>query len=526
MSLDHKDMTNSIKKLNDHDLLVAAFTAKQTNQVILAIKHFKEALRRDPGDPFAYIEIAKCYFNVNEPDQALVNVEKAFQFARRDPEILIQVANTCQSIRNYHLAIKVLEEAEDVPQLKHVALVRQAEVYELSNQLDNAERVLKKINGVETQASRAIRAKLYRRRGNYCQARILLEDLIKDTGENNPTFTSSLQYELATILDKTGDYKNAANTLEKAKSYHIGTDAYKLAERGRQGIIHTLSGLCTNIDEATIKQWKIPAEVASASHKQSFLLGHPRSGTTLIEQALDAHPHVISADETPIFHNAIWMPTALKNSKIGSNLSDHLNDLTKNSLRKARRDYQLRWDHSISSQQSKKNTLQLDKNPALTTRLALIARFFPDASLVFALRDPRDVVISSYMQPVGLNDWSINWLTLKETVDYYCFTMQMWIDIRQKLENSWIEVRYEDCVSNFESQARLVTKHLGLDWHASQEDVQKHVSKKVIFSPTYADAGKAVYSSSVGRWKNYKELLDPHMDKLIPYIEEFGYTLD
>lgn len=522
-------MAKSLKKLEDDDLLVAAFTAMQTNQYMLAVQHFKEVLRRDPGDPFAHLEMAKCYFSVDDPDKAVACVKKVFTHAKQDPTLWLQLANVCQYIRQYSLAIKALKEAELIAEFRQVSLVRQAEIYELSNKLTEAETALEKIKNSETQASLAIHAKLLKRRENYKEAAGVLEELISKANKDNVVFISSLQYELASVYDKHGHFTKAAEALEKAKSFHRGTDAYKIAERGRSGVTNILSGLCKQLDDTTLERWKNEAENVSSnlsnSHKHSFLLGHPRSGTTLIEQVLDAHPEVISADETFMFHNTVWMPTVLKNDQTETHFSELLNNLTKNPIRIARREYKLHWERSVLSKLSGSPSLLLDKNPALTTRLAVIARFFPDAPIVFALRDPRDVVISSYMQPVGVNDWSINWLTIEEAVDYYCFTMQMWLDIRHKLVNPWIEVKYEDCVSDFEGQAKRVTQHLGLEWSQSQEDVQQHISKKAVFSPTYADVGKAVYSSSVARWKNYKELLNPHLDKLMPFIKEFGYEL-
>ena len=522
-------MAKSIKQLSDHDLLVAAFTAAQTNQHALAIKHFKEALKRDPNDPFAYLEMAKCYFAIEYLENSQACLQKVSAFAKNDTALLIPLAGAYQIIRDYPKAIETMQKAEAIAEFRVTALTRQAELYELCNKLDLSENAIAKIQETErTPASLAILAKIYRRKGELDQARVILEGLIADTPEEQGDFVSSLRYELATLYDKRGNFHEAFRTLQKAKDYHVSTDAYNISSRGRKGVVQTLSGLCEEIERATLMQWKESQSNPRNIHNQPqhcFLLGHPRSGTTLIEQALDAHSDIQSADETSIFHNAIWMPTIFDlQKKGGQTYAELLDTVSPNYVRKLRGNYTQHWLRSQGSN-ARSHRIWLDKNPALTTRLAVIARFFPDASIVFALRDPRDVVLSSYMQPVGINDWSINWLTLRETVDYYCFAMQMWLDIRDKLQNPWIEVRYEDVVNDFKEQAQRVTGHLDLRWSDTQENVQGHVQNKVIYSPTYGDVTQPIYKSSLHRWRQYRDWIAPFEKQLYPFIQQFGYDV-
>ncbi|BDS06611.1 sulfotransferase [Oceaniferula spumae] len=518
-------MATSLKQLTDHNLLVAAFAAAQTNQHELAIKHFKEAVRRDPGDPFAYLEMGKCYHAIEYPDQSRACLEKVSGFAETDPSLLIPLAAAYQVARDYPRAIDAMRRAVHEPALQPVALIRQAELLELSNQLDDAEEVLDQVaEANRIPAYFSISAKLYRRRGEFDKARSILEELIAATDPTQSDFLASLQYELALIYDKLGDYSTAYKTLKDAKSHHMKSDAYKISERGRRGAVRILTGLCRKIEPETLSDWAGQQSAPTLHDRQPcFLLGHPRSGTTLIEQALDAHPDVVSADETSIFHNTAWMPVALDYGKQGeSDLTNFLDSMSPNYVRKLRKNYRQHWLRAIG-RKTRKNKVWLDKNPALTTRLGVIARLFPDARIIFALRDPRDVILSSFMQPVGINDWSINWLTLEETVDYYCFAMQMWLDIREKISNPWMEVRYEDVVGDFEGEARRVTSHLGLEWNPAQLDIQSHVRSKVVFSPTYSDVTQPIYQSSIKRWENYREQLAPFEEKLAPYVQQFGY---
>jgi hypothetical protein len=165
----------------------------------------------------------------------------------------------------------------------------------------------------------------------------------------------------------------------------------------------------------------------------------------------------------------------------------------------------------------------LDKNPELTMLLPLVARVFPEMKILFALRDPRDVVISCFMQRLPLNAVSVHYLTLEGTANKYAATMRAWLKIRPLLKNPVIEVRYEDTVSDIERQARAVLGFLGLPWDDAVLEYHHRARKKHVHSPTYEAVTKPIYSSSIGRWRHYAAKLEPCMPTLQPFVEAFGY---
>jgi hypothetical protein len=165
----------------------------------------------------------------------------------------------------------------------------------------------------------------------------------------------------------------------------------------------------------------------------------------------------------------------------------------------------------------------IDKNPELTMLLPLVARVFPDMKILFALRDPRDVVVSCFSQRLPLNAVSVHYLTLEGTAKKYARTMRSWLKIRDMLRNPWIEVRYEDTVADIERQARTVLSFLGLPWDDAVLDYHRRAQRKHVHSPTYEAVTKPVYSSSINRWRNYETQLAPCMEILQPYVEAFGY---
>jgi len=127
------------------------------------------------------------------------------------------------------------------------------------------------------------------------------------------------------------------------------------------------------------------------------------------------------------------------------------------------------------------------------------------------------------MQKVPLTPISANWLTLADAAEYYSRVMQTWLKVRQLTPAPWLEFRYEDVVADLESNARKILEFLSLPWDERVLKFYEHAREKLVRSPTYEDVTKPVYQKSIGRWQNYARHLEPAMEKLAPFIKEFGY---
>jgi hypothetical protein len=167
--------------------------------------------------------------------------------------------------------------------------------------------------------------------------------------------------------------------------------------------------------------------------------------------------------------------------------------------------------------------LLIDKNPSYTFLIPAFIRIFPEAKFLIALRDPRDVVLSCFMQNLPLNHASAAWLTLDGAAQEYADMMTFWRTIKSRMNNSFLEVRYEDMVNDLESVARQTLDFLGVSWDTRVLGFDEHARKKTVCSPTYADVTQPVYKRAVGRWQHYQKHLEPHLEKLAPFIKAFGY---
>jgi hypothetical protein len=143
--------------------------------------------------------------------------------------------------------------------------------------------------------------------------------------------------------------------------------------------------------------------------------------------------------------------------------------------------------------------------------------------MLIALRDPRDVLLSCFMQKVPLTPISSNWLSLSDAAEYYVRSMKTWLKVRELTQSPWLEFRYEDVVADLETHARKILEFLGLPWDERVLKFYEHAREKIVRSPTYKDVTQPIYNKSVGRWQNYAKHMEPALEKLAPFVEEFGY---
>ena len=142
---------------------------------------------------------------------------------------------------------------------------------------------------------------------------------------------------------------------------------------------------------------------------------------------------------------------------------------------------------------------------------------------VHVIRDPRDVVMSCFMQSLTLTPVSSAYLTLAGTVNQYANVMDFWRAMLPRLAELGMYVRYEQMVADLPTVARSVLSFLGLGFEDNVLKFYEHARTKRVNSPSYADARKPLYGTAIGRWRNYEKYLEPYMSGLEPFLKTFNY---
>ncbi|HEV2606840.1 MAG TPA: sulfotransferase, partial [Xanthomonadaceae bacterium] len=234
----------------------------------------------------------------------------------------------------------------------------------------------------------------------------------------------------------------------------------------------------------------------------SFLIGFPRSGTTLLNQVLNTHPAIQAIEEKPpaskITAGLRAMPGGYPRA-----LAD-LDALDVAWLREAY--FRSAAEHGAPD----RSRLVLDKFPMNIVLAGMLYRVFPPARFVLALRHPCDVVLSCFMQNFEINNTMANFCTLADTVALYTRTMDLWQVWRDALPLNVHTVRYEDVVEDFDGQVRRLCDFLGVPWRDDLRDFSaKALERGRINTPSYEQVSRPIYREAMYRWERYREHLEP-----------------
>lgn len=510
-----------MNQLKAKALTQAAGQAWAFNQRHQTIALLTEALRREPTNVTTLLNLATAYGRQRQYDQAEELLTRLLILAPRKAGVRLQAARVYASIDRPEPAIECYRRCLELDRDKSksaAALVELAALHERRHELDEARAALVVAQRFDPANDEALllAAILQRRGGEASLAETTLRTLVGDDARA-PMTRSHAWYELAQLLDKHEQYDEAFNALQAAKGLLKPFAAPYAAEN--ELTLRKTREMVAQLSRAHFDQWKAAAALDSP-YRFAILTSHPRSGTTLVEQALDSHVEAISADEFDVFTHAIYLPIMSRFPITQPVLS--ILDRVPPAVRRQAREAYWRQTEAIFAEPIG-DRLLIDKNPAMMLALPAMAWAFPEAKLLIALRDPRDVVLSCYMQRLAPNPISVNWLSLSAAAGFYAQTMSMWLAVRELAVGSWIEFRYEDVVDDFEGQTRRILEFLGLPWDERVLRFDEHAREKMVRSPTYHEVTQPVYRSSVGRWRHYAKHLEPVLERLAPFASALEY---
>jgi tetratricopeptide (TPR) repeat protein len=320
----------------------------------------------------------------------------------------------------------------------------------------------------------------------------------------------------ALALGRLGDARDALKQNADAwASYQQANDILrrKYSEYGEKSGLYSFDSIIvqaefweqTNLPEAQPGPFKTPAPV--------FLIGFPRSGTTLLENILAAHSKIETVEEQdlllPVLESVGTDPAGLS-SLTGAPI-DKVESL--------RRKY---WRSARPSGAPRSGTVFIDKYPLNLGYLGIISRVFPDAKILFAVRDPRDAVFSAYKQRFGMNPAMFRMLNIDDASRYYDAGMRAACAVETKL--STCHTRYEDMVADWKSESRRILNFLGVDWEEGVAQYREQTLTKRINTPSASQVVQPIYASSVGKWKAYQEQMACALPILEKWVSHWGYS--
>jgi tetratricopeptide (TPR) repeat protein len=482
------------------------------NDFARALPRYEKLTRQCPGAAVIWFEYGNAAARLRQAGVADRAWRRALELDPRNAELIGMIGHQYQGSRRPELARACFAQAAAADPRAINPRISLAVLLEKNHLLAEARSAVEeclKIDPRDDQA-RYFSAVLDRREGRLEETERRLRDLIASE-PRHPYVRYACRYELAQVLDRTDRFDEAMRLLAEAKDIVRALTDTELLARGYDQGAGSARRFTVSQPANILENWAgfFPERKRSAIPRLAFLGGHPRSGTTLLEQILDAHPDVAALDEPAAFLEVL-QPEFHKS-----------NDLSGARINVLRRLYLEALQPELGAAAAGK--LILDKNPSPTARLPLWLRVFPELRVLIALRDPRDVVLSCYFQNIPLNAVNVNFLSFERLARHYADLMDIWLAVRRWEGFAWLETRYEDTVADMEKEGRRVTEFLGLSWHEDQGRFYEKSLKKQLYSPTYQDVTRPVYTRSVGRWNAYEKYLAPILPALKPYCQAFGY---
>ena len=297
--------------------------------------------------------------------------------------------------------------------------------------------------------------------------------------------------ELAHICDELGEYEAAYGYFQKLNGSRSKVIAeIQLNETGYRRYVETLNAGMT---PALLQKVKANSEALAqdgAGPAPVFIIGFPRSGTTLLDQIMDAHKDVQVIEERPMI----------------------------NVLRRAIEALPGGFDKALLN-------MRIDKMPLNIVHVAIIAAVFPDAKIILALRHPADSCLSCFMQDFVLNSAMMNFTSMASTVRLYDLVMGLWQRYEAHLDLKVQRVRYENLVADLRAEVSPVLDFLGLDWDEAVSDPAAHaMARGTIRTPSYAQVTQPIYKSATDRWRRYAPFIAEELPVLDKHVAYFGYA--
>jgi len=486
----------------------------------LAIEHYLGAIKLRPHYTEAYFNLGILYNRIGKIAEAVQSYEKAIEIKPNYVEAYNKLGILLGSNVSIESALSKYSEAIDRFPNIELLYVNLLELLERMNELDLMqqwmERAVKNLGG-QSSILKLIHCRLFIRTRLYRKAGALLETIDPTRLHGRDT---SIYYELrAKNAEKQHLFQGAY------KFYDAMNESVKSSEEFKKFnpknfLAHKKRIACRLEESEFLKDL---ANVSSARNLETneqkyFLVGFPRSGTTLLDTILRSHSKTQVIEEQPLLSTAI-------NMVMGDNLKLFLDEFPEQTkCEKIKKLYsKLRSQHI--AEDNVRNVI-IDKLPLNLLATHQIAYLFPEARFLLAVRHPMDVILSNWTQNFKLNSAMASMFDMDDIVDYYCTSMNIFFETARLYDLQFHSVYYEALVSDMPKETTNLLAFLGIDWEDGVLDYQATAKQRGrINTPSYSQVTQPLYKSSIDRWKNYSDMFLPYKAKLNPWLEKFGYDL-
>jgi tetratricopeptide (TPR) repeat protein len=496
-----------------------AIILKELNKLYEAEEAARKALALSPDSVEARVDLGEILSLLNHHDEAASLFDEAIELQPENPRIFIKLSNALEKSNRTEEAIEHIKKAVELNPEMPEAYWSMGATYFISNNIDKALEALNKALELKPDfiGSYVTKAELLQSLGKMDESQALVEEALK-INDNVP----NLYYTLSNVkkfkpddphLEKMKEIADNSHKLsyqqraviyyalyrayEKMKDYNAAFDYLKKgADSKWEGLNYnpkTQRNTYKGIKNVFANKLESNPNVGCDSNVPIFVLGMPRSGTTLTEQIIASHPEVYGAGELSILTNLereMGLPSKDNAKEWGQAYVDTIKNINE------------------TTQGAKRIT---DKMPGNYSRIGSIFLALPNAKIIHCRRSPIDTCLSCYKQLFSRgHEWSYDFDAMAQHYADYLSLMEHWRNVLP--EGSFLEINYEDTINDFENQARKLIDFVDLEW--DDACLSPHKAKRSVLTASKAQVVKPIYKTSVEGWKRYEEQLAPLVEAL------------
>ena len=494
-------------------ILAEGFRRHRAGELGEAERHYKRVLRSQPDNADALHLLGVLAYQAGKNELALEFYRQVIAVAPEASETHHNMGIVLQAEGRDEEAIEAYLESLRLRPGHGETLGHLARLHEERNLLDQAREWIGK--GLEAAPGdpliNLVAARL-KRRGGEARAAIVQLDKLRNTPMPAP-IREKIAFELGRCHDRVGEHDRAFGHFKAAN--RLAAQKWSARTSDKKAYLRSVATLRDKFTPEWIGGWTPAPAMERAA--PLFMIGFPRSGTTVLEQILNSHPHIRTMEETPAFEAVIATAAGF-----AGGYPDSLAALTPEQFTELRQVYFRALEKYGGTGDER---IVVDKLPLNLVQAGPIHRIFPEAKFVLSLRHPCDVCLSCFMQDFAITPAMANFSTIEDAATFYARAMELWRHYVDVLPFDYHVMRYEDLVVDTEGEVRQLLAFLDLEWndavldHASQARRPEHIA-----TPSYHQVAEPIYQRSRLRWRNYEEQLAPALPILEPHIAEFGYA--
>ena len=491
------------------------FALSSINKPEEAIVAYNNAISMKPNYSEAYCNLGNAYKEIGKLDEAIDFYRNAISINPNYAQVYNNLGKVFQEQDKLELAMEAYKKATSLKLEYSEAWTNGAEALEKWNKLDELDDWLKQAHKnfkiVPSDISYFQSKFLWRIKKRKEALKLISTINLKTVSENRKQGFLNLKakcFESSQNFSKAYDCFLEMNLLAKKSNTYLNSNSDKFFANTKNQLEQLKLKLTSRATDS---------EDNGETISPIFLVGFPRSGTTLMDTILRSHSKIEVLEEKP---TVVAAKAAIR--KNGYN-EIHNKVFSIDIISEARSSYIKEFRKHIKS--SDTNSVYIDKLPLNLIEVPLINQLFPSAKFILALRHPFDTILSCWMQNFEINAAMANMVDLDRIVDLYCIAMETFKICRSEYNLNVHTIRYEDLLEDLKGESSALLTFLDLTWETKMEDYRATALKRGrINTPSYSQVSQPIYKEAKYRWVNYKEYLDKYSDQIEPWIQEFGYV--